>query len=568
MRVPLLACLTLIVFQYAPRAVAQSVAGGFALSRFEPAERGAGWLTQDDLSLSGHLAPTLGVVADYAYKPLVLYRDDGSERGDVVREHGIVHLGGSLVLAERYRLSVNLPLVFLASGAPQTLDGNRWNPPLTGSMGDLRVAADARILGQAGDRFRLAVGARAWMPTGARAGYSGDGKFRIAPQLLLAGDVGRFSYAGRLGYTWRQRETRLGEVTVGSTADFGVALGYSFLDGRLVVGPELFGSTRASRREFFDGNDTPLEILLGAQYRGDGFRASLGVSKGLTQGMGTPTFRVLGGVEFVVGGGLKKDADGDGIEDAVDGCPLLAGSFSCEVRKHGCPDRDRDGILDAEDACPDVAGVASAEPAQHGCPLPPDADKDGILDADDECVVEPGTPSADKRFHGCPEKRDEDTDEVPDREDACLKQPGKRNADPKKNGCPVGAVVGGQLVLDQVKFKTASDVILPESNETLSSVLETLKKLPESNRYRVEGHTDNQGKPEYNKGLSQRRAQSVVQWFVKKGIPAKRFEAKGFGQEKPLATNATDEGRQANRRVEIHILEGTNQLPAQPAPAK
>jgi OOP family OmpA-OmpF porin len=157
---------------------------------------------------------------------------------------------------------------------------------------------------------------------------------------------------------------------------------------------------------------------------------------------------------------------------------------------------------------------------------------------------------------------------VPDREDACLKEPGKRNADPKKNGCPVGAVVNGQLVLDQVKFKTDSAVILPESNETLGQVLEAIRRLPDTNRYRVEGHTDSMGKPEYNKGLSQRRAQSVVQWFVQKGIPAKRFEAKGYGQEKPLASNATEAGRQANRRVEIHILEGTNQLPARPAPAK
>jgi outer membrane protein OmpA-like peptidoglycan-associated protein len=538
------------------------------VTRFEPAERGAGWLVQDDLNFAGHVAPTLGVVADYAYKPLVVYRDDGSERGDVVLDHGLVHLGGSLVLANRVRLGLNLPLVFLGTGEQVVFRGQAYAAPIAGAMGDLRLAADVRLYGDPGQRFRLAVGARAWMPTGAQAGYSGDGKFRVAPQLLLAGDVGRFSYGARLGYTWRQREILLGDVSVGSTADFGLALGYSFLDGRLVVGPELFGSTRASRAAFRGAEGTPLEAMVGAQWRGQGFRASLGVTKGLTHGIGTPTFRVLGGVEFVVEGGGKKDADGDGIEDAVDACPLLAGTFSCDARKHGCPDRDGDGILDADDACPDVSGVASTEHSKQGCPLPPDADRDGILDADDACVNEPGTPSADRRFNGCPEKKDEDTDEVPDREDACLKEPGKRNADPKKNGCPVGAVVNGQLVLDQVKFKTDSAVILQESNETLGKILEAIRRLPDTNRYRVEGHTDAMGKPEYNKGLSQRRAQSVVQWFVQKGIPAKRLEARGYGQEKPLASNATEVGRQANRRVEIHILEGTNQLPARPAPAK
>jgi len=211
-----------------------------------------------------------------------------------------------------------------------------------------------------------------------------------------------------------------------------------------------------------------------------------------------------------------------------------------------------------------VAGVKSDDAAKNGCP--PDSDGDGIPDAVDACPAVKGVASSNKAFHGCP--ADLDADSIANTEDACPTEAGKPNADPKKNGCPVGAVVGGQLVLDQIKFKTASDVILPESDETLSRVMETLKKLPETNRYRVEGHTDNQGKPAYNKGLSQRRAQSVVKWFAKKGLSPKRFEAQGFGQDKPIATNDTDEGRQANRRVEIHILEGTNQMPAQPAPAK
>ncbi|MEN9799746.1 MAG: hypothetical protein RL653_3443, partial [Pseudomonadota bacterium] len=81
---------SLILFQASAFAQAQPVAPGFAVTRFEPAERGAGWLVQDDLNFAGHVAPTLGVVADYAYKPLVVYRDDGSERGDVVLDHGLV----------------------------------------------------------------------------------------------------------------------------------------------------------------------------------------------------------------------------------------------------------------------------------------------------------------------------------------------------------------------------------------------------------------------------------------------------------------------------------------------
>ncbi len=71
----------------------------------------------------------------------------------------------------------------------------------------------------------------------------------------------------------------------------------------------------------------------------------------------------------------------------------------------------------------------------------------------------------------------------------------------------------------------------------------------------MEGHTDNRGSAAYNKALSQRRAASVVNWLVSRGIDKKRLSSKGMGLEKPIDTNDTDEGRQNNRRVEFHIVE-------------
>jgi outer membrane protein OmpA-like peptidoglycan-associated protein len=56
-----------------------------------------------------------------------------------------------------------------------------------------------------------------------------------------------------------------------------------------------------------------------------------------------------------------------------------------------------------------------------------------------------------------------------------------------------------------------------------------------------------------NKKLSQRRAESVMKWLTQKGIKRERLEAQGFGMERPIADNATDEGKQTNRRVEFHI---------------
>ncbi|MGH7329865.1 MAG: OmpA family protein, partial [Polyangiaceae bacterium] len=90
------------------------------------------------------------------------------------------------------------------------------------------------------------------------------------------------------------------------------------------------------------------------------------------------------------------------------------------------------------------------------------------------------------------------------------------------------------------------------------------------NKVRVEGHTDNVGKPAFNKTLSKNRAQSVVTWLTKHGIDKTRLYAVGFGQEKPIADNSTADGKAENRRVEFHIEEqgtaGSGNGAASPAP--
>jgi len=73
---------------------------------------------------------------------------------------------------------------------------------------------------------------------------------------------------------------------------------------------------------------------------------------------------------------------------------------------------------------------------------------------------------------------------------------------------------------------------------------------------RIEGHTDTQGKPKANKKLSQKRAASVTKWLVKFGIKKKRLTSAGYGQERPIANNQTEEGRRENRRVEFSHRRG------------
>ncbi len=92
--------------------------------------------------------------------------------------------------------------------------------------------------------------------------------------------------------------------------------------------------------------------------------------------------------------------------------------------------------------------------------------------------------------------------------------------------------------------------IKPESQPMIDQIVKLLKDNPSLN-LTVEGHTDNAGTPGYNKQLSEARAKSVVAAQTAQGVEARRLKAAGYGQDKPVADNSTDEGRAKNRRVEL-----------------
>jgi len=101
-----------------------------------------------------------------------------------------------------------------------------------------------------------------------------------------------------------------------------------------------------------------------------------------------------------------------------------------------------------------------------------------------------------------------------------------------------------------VQFDTAKADIKPAYNADLARVAEYLKKYPETT-VTIEGNTDNVGGKKYNQKLSERRAESVKNYLVKKlGVDAARISSVGYGMSKPVADNKTPQGRQKNRRVD------------------
>lgn len=110
--------------------------------------------------------------------------------------------------------------------------------------------------------------------------------------------------------------------------------------------------------------------------------------------------------------------------------------------------------------------------------------------------------------------------------------------------------VSGRVAVYGINFDTGKDAIKPESEKVLTEIA-TLLKSDAALKLRIEGHTDNVGKPADNLALSARRAESVRRWLVAKGVNATRLESAGLGDTKPVAANANEEGRAKNRRVEL-----------------
>jgi OmpA-OmpF porin, OOP family len=541
-------------------------AEGFAVNRFEPSERGSEWFAGDTLDLRGSFRPALGVVGDYSYRSLAVYRPDGEIDKSPVRNMLFAHLGGSLVLWDRVRLAASLPIQAFADGHTGTVAGNVFLPPPNEQgVGDLRLGADVRLFGEYGDVITGAVGLQVWVPTGDRDQYTSDGKIRIRPRAMVAGDVGILAYSAQLNVAYRDRSETIADGAIGSDLGFIATAGVRVLDKKLLLGPEFYGSTVLD--DAFAKRTTPIEGILGGHYTfGDDFRAGAGIGTGLTRGWGSPEVRALVSFEWVPA--AHVDTDGDGIEDKDDACPTQAGVKSDDPKKNGCPaaepppaDRDHDGILDKDDACPDVAGVKTDDPQTNGCPPAPppplDTDGDGVLDKDDACPTVAGLKTQDPKTNGCPDP-DRDKDGVPNDTDACPDEPGAPDPDPKKNGCPKAFVSQGQIkILDQVKFKTASAEIEKgkDSEDILQAVLKVMNDHPEIKKVRVEGHTDNRGDANMNKKLSTDRAASVVKWLVAHGVDKARLTSAGFGKDKPIDDNNTEDGRRNNRRVEFHIEE-------------
>lgn len=231
-----------------------------------------------------------------------------------------------------------------------------------------------------------------------------------------------------------------------------------------------------------------------------------------------------------------------GVCKGYDKCPSDSGS----VYNEGCvlpaADVDDDKVCDAWvtekklneqfkdvcvglDKCPLEAGV----PENDGCAMiEPDLDKDSLCDP---WVSEKGQL---KKYAS-----------VCSGIDKCPNQAGVASFE----GCPAPKIEA-KVNLKGVNFLSGKAELTLDAKRVLDVVAEQLIASPDVN-IEIHGHTDSKGNPKSNQVLSEKRAQSVVNYLASKGVKLSRMKAKGFGAEMPVADNKTDSGREQNRRIEM-----------------
>jgi outer membrane protein OmpA-like peptidoglycan-associated protein len=542
-------------------ALAVSLAAAQDIQRFQPAPGVNGGLTTHGAATPGHLQFVPGAYLDFGRDPLVERTSDGTVTRRIVGSLFSLHALGTLGLFDRYELGVEVPAHFARGDALVGRGGD------VNTVGDLRLVPKARLFGpqkRTDDGFGLAFALPVSLPTGPEDDFLGEGQVTVGPRLAGHLRLALLTATADVGYLWRPETRKFQTLDVTSAVTYAGGVGLDLGTPEVAAIGEVFGQVpAASVRD--DSHSKPLEILGGLRWFADfGLVATLAGGRGVISDYGSPDWRVVMGLAWAPTPKPRRDTDGDGIPDAIDGCPSVPEDADGYDDADGCPDEDndRDGVPDDRDQCPNKRETNPRAADADGCPdpeKPVDTDGDGVTDDLDQCpaVREDNDDFADE--DGCPET-DNDQDGFADDTDRCPFQAEVINGVDDQDGCPDAGptlvkVTSEKIeILEKVYFEPNKDTIKPESFGVLDQVAAVMNARRTLGRVRIEGHTDAEGPDAKNLALSKRRAESVRRYLMKRGVDPARLEAEGFGETVPIDTNDTKDGRANNRRVEFRIL--------------
>jgi len=510
--------------------------------RFLPRATTGGYFVTEGSDVRHPLDPfSLGLWLSYGHNPLIAVQD-----GDVI-EQIIAHqvafdLTASYSFATWFELGMHAPLAYLSG-----------DDVSEGAIGDLRLLPKFRLLDDKTQAVGLAVLADTRLPTHTSKFYGGARLPAFAPRLLLDH---RFGLSGfRMGLDFGallRKATEYRNVDAASEIQAGVGAGYRFDGGQGPV--EIMLDLRSSvGLKDTDAEEVGLEGLLGAGIDvARDWKVNAGAGLGLLEGFGVPTARGFVGVRWEPS---PNDPDHDGLrsakpverdeaiterpEDAKDGAEREAppGQAAPGDTNSASADDGSDEPASVDDV-DDAAREAAIRGGYDACPDLPE-DLDGIEDED-----------------GCPEG-DTDRDGVLDYIDRCPDEAETINGFKDDDGCadegPAQIVVeeGRLVILETIRFEPNSSKIDRGSHGVLDQIALTLRAHEEIRGLEIGGHTDSTGPRGFNMRLSRERSRSVRLYLLERGIPPARIHARGYGPDKPIGDNNTDEGKAQNRRVEF-----------------
>ena len=479
-------------------------------------------------SLRAHLDFNVGILG---------LRVSNEDLGYLVPFRATLNLMGSYQLHKYIEVAADLPISIQAHNFqllrdqgficdPSAPSCAAADPPIVG-FNDIRFLGRFRLLSQETFIFGLAAIAEIRLPIGSETAFMGDRGLVFAPRFAIERSFGPVRLYGNFGWRLRTAPGQYFNMYVGQETMFGaggtVKLpdASAFTNNRIMA--EVNFATPAEAPFTFVYSDvlkTPIEVMVGARSTVKdhwGVLLSAGTGIGARHGYGREIIRINLALSYEYEPEL--DTDGDGIPDRLDKCPYDPEDFDGDEDADGCPEPDLD------------------------------ADGDGIPDKNDGCKDLPGP----KDYDGCP---DRDGDQIPDNVDKCPDEPGPAETE----GCPVPKEEQVTLESDSIRIKgnilyeTGKAIIQKQSYPLLDDVAKVLRDNPDVGPVLVEGHTDNVGSRPYNLDLSNRRARSVVDYLVSKGIKKERLRAAGFGFDRPVATNDTPLGRAKNRRTAFRLV--------------
>jgi OOP family OmpA-OmpF porin len=488
----------------------------FELERLQLDPSGVGSLVVGTGEVNPARSFRLSAAGDWEHRPLVQNGagDLFGRRGGtaVVEDRQTLHLTIDYVPVDRVELYARASYVL-------NQDGQRGVGPAKSNgfgMPSFGVRLGALVQGEESP-VNVAFAAEFMPPWGTADAIAKFSNPAAVLKLEIGRELGNVVVGGHGGIVAREG-VLVGDTRFGSDVIYGVAVAM-----KGAIRPEL--SFRGA---------LPVEQGPGSAELLAGLRANIGPAEAFVLGgpgfynaIGTPEWRGLVGLAFAVEGSRAKKA-----EPAPAAAPTPPPPPPPPAAAPPPPDPCAPGQQHTPQQCPAL-----------------DDDGDGVPNGDDACPTEKGIPE----LKGCPAK-DSDGDGVPDHLDKCPEQAGPAD----NQGCPRVVVQPEAKKIElreKVQFESGKAVIRPESTKLLDDIATVLKEHAEIKRVVIEGHTDSTGPDALNRRLSQARADAVMKAIVDRGVEKARLSAKGFGPSRPIASNDTTEGREANRRVEISIAQ-------------